>query len=71
MANPEERNWTANIVISFDGPEFLKAWGKDLEDEIRLVLARVDDPNAAATYLNFLYIKAKDWRREFLKNFTK
>lgn len=60
MSNPDERNWTANIVISFDDP-MLKVQGRALEDEIRAVLARVDSPGAVAQYLYFMMLMSVDW----------
>lgn len=50
MANSEDRTWTAHIVISFSDP-MLNVYGRALEDEIRHVLARLDDQKDVCAYL--------------------
>lgn len=60
MATEVERNWTAQIVIASDHsglrPEF-----KSLENEMRRVLARVDDAREVLRYLRQLRASSEIW----------
>ena len=58
MSPSDERNWTAQIVISFEHMG-LKPFGQQLEYELRRVLARVDDPRDVKKYLQFLTAASK------------
>jgi len=67
MEKPDVRNWTANIVIAFDDYP-LKDFGRALEDEIRFVLARIDDPLEVVDYINFLRRESEVFRNMIAVN---
>ena len=60
MATEVERNWTAQIVIA-SSHAGLKPYCRLLEDEIRRVLARVDDPRVVRAYLKHLRERSQHW----------
>lgn len=60
MQTKAERNWTAQIVTA-SGHEGLKPHFRALENEIRRVLARVDDPRDVRTYLESLRMTSETW----------
>lgn len=60
MATNGERDWTAQIVVSFDHAG-LRPHGQRLADEIRHVLARIDDPRLVASYLEWLRFESEKW----------
>ena len=53
MATTGERNWTAQVVVSCEHAG-LRPYFKQLEDELRHVLARIDDPRDVKRYLSDL-----------------
>lgn len=60
MENTIGRNWTAQIVIASEHaglkPEF-----RALEDEVRHVLSRVDEPRDVRDYLQFVIRCSGQW----------
>jgi len=60
-SNDSIRRWTANIVCS-SSHEGLKPYFKGLEDEIRRVMARVDDPRQIRDYIAHLRLASIQWR---------
>ena len=60
MSNPQKRNWTAQIVIAFKN-KALNVYGRALEDEMRHVLARVDDPRDVAAYIENMAMASVLW----------
>ena len=61
MATSELRSWTAQIVISSEHAG-LRPYFKELEAEIRHVLARVDAPRDVLAYLRWLRVESGRWR---------
>ena len=60
MEPNQDRDWTAQIVIYFDHAG-LRPIGLALADELRHVLARVDDPRLVASYLTWLKYESEQW----------
>lgn len=58
MATVGERNWTAHLVISSEHVG-LRPYFRRLEDELRHVLARIDDPRDVKRYLSDLLEHSK------------
>jgi len=63
MKPANERKWTAYICVYSDQPE-LQPYFQQLEDELRFVLAREDNPNVIAEYLTALTERSR-WARAF------
>lgn len=64
MTSKQERTWTAHIVIAFDD-QYLNRHGRALEDEMRVVFARVDNPDDAADYAIALREASAGWYRAY------
>lgn len=60
MATEVERNWTAHLVISSEHAG-LKPYFQALENEMRRVLARVDDPREVREYIDMLIWRSREW----------
>lgn len=60
MATQVERNWTAHLVISSEHAG-LKPYFQALENEMRRVLARVDDPREVRDYIDMLFWRSRVW----------
>lgn len=65
MATETERNWTAHLVMSSEHAG-LRPYFQKLEDEIRRVLARVDDPRWVKDYLIEMRLQSEAWLRRSL-----
>ena len=64
MATEAERNWTAHLVIASEHAGLSPAF-KMLENEIRRVLARVDEPRQVMDYLIELRLQSARWLRTY------
>lgn len=64
MSTPTERNWTAHLVISCEHAGLSPAF-KMLENEIRRVLARIDEPRQVMDYLIELRLQSAAWLRTY------
>lgn len=64
MANKPERTWTAHLVIASEHAG-LKPVFRAMEDEMRHVLARVDEPRDARRYITVLRQASRDWLDTF------
>ena len=64
MGTPDERNWTAQIVIA-SGHAGLSPHFRRLEEEVLHVLARVDDPRDVVRYLKVIRAASHDWLDTF------